>query len=339
MRALLPCLLVSWLLPGTGAAAVDARVLRAGDTALRVELVDVVDEQGGEDRARIEVLHRWLRETAAVVQTPSGRFPLRGAYVRVRQVDSGDSSPVPWGQTRRNGDAGVLLFVRRDASLQALRADWTATHELSHLFHPYLGESGRWLAEGLASYLQNTLRARAGLLTPAQAWQGLDAGFQRGQAARAGGRLDQVDHSRASTMRVYWAGAAYWLEADLALRRRGTRLDTVLDAYSRCCLDGTASVAPAQFVAALDRISGGDSLLRLYRAHAAARRFPSLRSAYRELGISRDRGALRFSMQARPRRLRDAIMRPPTEPASGSPTLPYGPSVPGSSSNPSVDVR
>jgi hypothetical protein len=71
---------------------------------------------------------------------------------------------------RRNSVA-VLLYVRKGASLEELRADWTAAHELSHLFHPYLGDDGRWLAEGLASYYQNVLRARSGLLEEADAWR------------------------------------------------------------------------------------------------------------------------------------------------------------------------
>ena len=39
------------------------------------------------------------------------------------------------------------------------------------------------LAEGLATYYQNVLRARAGLLTPSEAWEQIDAGFARGRGA------------------------------------------------------------------------------------------------------------------------------------------------------------
>ncbi|HYM87021.1 MAG TPA: hypothetical protein VET30_09825 [Pseudoxanthomonas sp.] len=290
-------------------AATDTRVLRAGgDTLLRVEVVDV------EDPARADMLHQWVAETAAATKTVSGRFPLAEAWVRVQQIDSRDSSPVPWGQTRRRGEAGVLLYVRRDAGYPALLGDWTAVHELSHLFHPYLGEDGRWLAEGLASYFQNALRARAGMLEADDAWERLDAGFRRGAAAIINdARLDAMGRGRGGTMRVYWAGAAYWLEADLALRRKGDSLDGVLDRYSRCCLRGTASVAPQDFIAALDRIAGGDALMMLYRRYAASRVFPSLDAAYGELGISRDAGGLRFSSETDAMRLRAAIMAPRAE--------------------------
>ena len=289
-------------------AATDTRVLRAGDTVLRVEVIDV------DDPARVDMLQRWMKETADATKTSSGRFPLRSAYIRVLQNDSSDPSPVPWGQTRRRGEVGVLLYVRRDAGYEALRDDWTAVHELSHLFHPYLGESGRWLAEGLASYFQNTRRARAGMLGAEEAWERLDAGFRRGSTATSGTRLDAMGRARGGTMRVYWAGAADWLEADLALRRSGTTLDIVLDRYSRCCLDGASSVAPQDFIAELDRIAGGGALTQLYNRYAASRTFPALEGAYRTLGMTRTASGLRFSTNTEASRMRDAIMAPRDRP-------------------------
>ena len=288
-------------------AATDTRVLHAGGSRLRVDVVDV------DDAARVDMLQRWVRESAEAAKTSSGLFPLRAAYVRVQQIDSRDRSPVPWGQTRRRREVGVLLYVRRDAGYDELHGDWTAVHELSHLYHPYLGDSGRWLAEGLASYYQNVFRARAGMLGADEAWERLDAGFRRGQAATSGARLDAMGRGRGGTMRVYWAGAAYWLEADLALRReRGISLDAVLDQYANCCLDGGDSVAPPDFVAVLDRIASSEVFTTLYRRYAASRAFPALEDPYRWLGITRDGDGLEFSGDIRSRQLRDAIMASPS---------------------------
>jgi predicted metalloprotease with PDZ domain len=120
-----------------------------------------------------------------------------------------------------------------------------------------------------------------------------------------------MGRGRGGTMRVYWAGAAYWLEADLALRReRGTSLDAVLDEYARCCLHGGDSVAPPDFAAALDRITGGNEFTTLYRRYAASRAFPSLDDAYRRLGITRDGDGLEFTGNHKSRQLREAIMAP-----------------------------
>lgn len=284
------------------AQAADERVLRAGDSELRVEVVEVAD------RDRAAMLQRWIAETASAPLTVFGRFPLRSAQVRVKQVSSDDDSPVPWGQTSRSDGVSVLLFVREGASLDELRADWTAVHELSHLFHPYLGPSGRWMAEGLASYYQNVLRARVGLLDNDEAWRRLDGGFQRGRKALSGVRLDELRIRRGGTMRVYWAGAAYWLEADLALRAQGNSLDAVLAQYSRCCLgDGTEQVEPAAFAAALDKIAKRSVFVPLYERYASSETFPSLDAAYRRLGIEVRDGQLRFSRGDAGARLRGAI--------------------------------
>lgn len=305
----IPLLCLS-LLPVACLAATESRVLQAGDTRLRVEIMDV------ENPARARMLQRWIEEAADSTRTQSGRYPLRDAYVRIQETDSNDDSPVPWGQTRRRGQAGVMLYVRRDASYEQLRADWTAVHELSHLLHPHLGESGRWLAEGLASYYQNVYRARAGMLDPEEAWRRLDGGFRRGEAASTGARLDAMNRGRGGTMRVYWAGAAYWLEADLALRREsGTTLDAILDRYSQCCLHGTDSLAPQDFISALDGLAGNDTFSALYRRYAATREFPSIANAYAQLGISRNGDGLAFGGAGKTRELRDAIMAP-NRPAS-----------------------
>lgn len=282
----------------------DTRLVRARDTTLRIA-VDGVD-----DPARRAMLMDWAEEAARATVLPSGRFPLATAQARIVEIDSRDPSPVPWGQTRRDDDVAVLLFVRRGADREALRADWTAVHEFTHLAHPYLGDRGRWLAEGLASYQQNVLRARAGLMTPEDAWAKLDAGFRRGETAGAGIPLERL--GRRSTMRVYWAGAAYWLEMDLRLRREhASALQAVLDGYARCCLDGTAHVAPEDFVVALDRVAGTDLFARRYRDYAAATAFPSLGDDYATLGIARDGDGLRFSDDAPAAALRAAIMGGP----------------------------
>lgn len=282
-----------------------ARTLRSGANALQVSV------EGVSDPERVALLQRWLAECADAALTAFGRYPLRNAQVRIREIDSRDPSPVPWGQTRRDDGVAVLLYVRRDASLAQLRGDWTAVHELSHLFHPYLGREGRWMAEGLASYYQNVLRARAGLLSQDQAWRALDAGFGRGRRLGPGAPLEAL--GRGGTMRVYWAGAAYWLEADLALRREhGLDLDTVLSRYARCCLDAADAdadaVSPRDFAAELDRLGGDGVFLRLYRRYASSREFPDLGVAYAELGLEADAGGLGYSPRADAQKLRNAIM-------------------------------
>ncbi len=306
--ALIACLIALLTFAGASArgptddVATNRRTVLAGDTALQVDVIGI------DDPARVAMLQRWVEEAARATVLPSGRFPLRSARVEVREARSRGDSPVPWGQTSRGGGVSVLLYVRRGASYEELRADWTAVHEFSHLAHPYLGERGRWLAEGLASYHQNVLRARAGLLAPEDAWRRLDAGFRRGEAVGGGPTLGAMGRQRGGTMRVYWAGAAYWLEMDLALRRNhATTLEAVLDRYAQCCLDGTAHVAPDDFVAALDRAAGIELFAPRYRDYAESTTFPSLIDSYRALGIERSGAGLNFSDAPAARRLRASL--------------------------------
>ncbi|TXH65352.1 MAG: hypothetical protein E6Q88_14040 [Lysobacteraceae bacterium] len=284
------------------ALADSVRIARAAGTELRIEVAGV------DDAVRLAMLQRWAEE-AARATVVDGRFPLREARVWINEIDSRDRSPVPWGQTSRRGLPSVLLYVRRGASYEELRADWTAVHEFSHLFHPYLDDEGRWMAEGLASYFQNVLRAQMGVLDADEAWRRLDAGFRRGETARSEGRLDAVSRDRGGTMRVYWAGAAYWLEMDLALRHaHDSSLIEVLGRYAHCCLDGNAYVAPSDWVVELDRIVGASVFLPAYRRYAAMQRFPSLDASYRALGIERADAGLRFSDRGEGAALRAAIM-------------------------------
>lgn len=301
--------------------AIDERAIAGGEgTALRVAVVDPPN------RARADELHQWLRETAQTTLSAYGRFPVPNAQVLVLEIDGRGDSPVPWGQTTRGGGVAVELFVRRGATLAQLRDDWTAAHELSHLFHPYLGERGRWLAEGLASYYQNVLRARAGMVSESYAWAHLDSGFARGRASAQGTPLRELGRVRGGdgkpgegTMRIYWSGAAFWLQADIALRReRGFGVERVLSDYARCCLPAAEGVDADAFIARLDRLSGSQVFSALAREYANAPRFPDLDTSYRELGLSIQAGEPRLNDDPAARRLRLAIMGRPAESTAAS---------------------
>lgn len=283
-----------------------SRSIHAGKTRIDVELIGISDP------ARAAMLHRWVEEAARAARVSDGagglRFALPRARAVVREIDSRDPSPVPWAQTLRRDGVAVLFFVRRGATEAELRADWTAVHEFAHLAHPYLGDDGRWLAEGLASYHQNVLRARAGMLPAEEAWRRLDAGLRRGEAVGEGAPIERL--GRGGTMRIYWAGAAFWLEAELALRAQGRDLSGVLAAYARCCLEGEDWLAPRQFLADLERAADVDVLLPLYDRHARMRAMPDIADSYAKLGIVREGKGIRFTSDARSARLRAAIMSP-----------------------------
>lgn len=273
-----------------------------------------------------EALHDWVLANARAVLTSSGRLPLADVQVLVVPLP-GVASPTPWGQVTRGGGSALKLFAGLDAAEPVRAADWTLSHELSHLFHPYLGGRGRWLGEGLASYFQNVLRARSGALTAEQAWRKLDAGFGRGRDERRsrGQPLIDVSASYRGTMRVYWSGAAYWLEADLALRERhGGSLDAVLAAFARRHLPAAERWEPDRFVAELDALAGAEVFVPLYRRYARGTRFPELDDTYRRLGLGSGIDNLRLRRDAPAVAIRHAIMSPSPRYAKASPSGPGG---------------
>ena len=172
----------------------------------------------GRERARIEPVARAL---AAAY----GRLPRSDAQILVVPIP-GSREAAPWGQATRGGGSAVHLFVGADAAEDALIEDWTATHEFSHLLHPYFGSRGRWLGEGLASYYQNVLRARIGALSADEAWDKIAAGFERGrrETKSDGMTLEQASRRMGALrayMRTYWSGAAYWAGIGSRAARRG----------------------------------------------------------------------------------------------------------------------
>ena len=85
---------------------------------------------------------------------------------------------------RRGEVDRVEFFVTAEASAERLRQAWTGYHELAHLLIPYRGWGDAWFSEGLASYYQNLMQARAGVLSENEMWQRLYDGFRRGLAER-----------------------------------------------------------------------------------------------------------------------------------------------------------
>ena len=265
-------------------------------------------------QAAQQEIRDWFAAVAPALLAGGGQLPLPQTQVLIVPLP-GVREPVPWGQVSRGGAAGVMLVVGADAGRARLDADWTATHELAHLQHPYLGERGRWLAEGLASYHQNVWRARTGALTPAQAWQRLDEGFARGRSAGGGPALGELGR-RGATMRIYWSGAAFWLESDLALRTAGCSLDLALARFAAAHLPSERHWSPRDFIAELERLAPGGGLVDRHARYLALTGFPDLRPILAKLG----RGTIALAVGAGESPLSRAIMRrpPPARPTSTS---------------------
>ena len=189
------------------------------------------------------------------------------------------------------------------ATMAELVKDWTLYHEFTHLFHPYLGSRGRWVAEGFASYYQNVLRAKAGVISADYAWERMIAGFTRGeQQSRKGQTV-----ASGGLMRTYWTGAVMALALDMRLRQQnGTTLGNVLGEFSACCLPAHRSWQPLRFMQKLDEISNTEMFTEIYRDYSSKLKFPNYQVLLQALDIDSSTDTPTFGKST----LRDSIMRP-----------------------------
>jgi hypothetical protein len=286
----------------------DTGTLRIGGAEVNVVLLE------GEPPVDRDAVLSWVESRANALAGVTGRFPVPGVQVLVVPVGPSDEA-VPWGQVLRGGGDAVHLFVDQTRPAREFRDDWVLMHELSHLLHPFMGGSDRWLSEGLASYYQNVARGRSGAMAPAVAWSKLHAGFQRGiRGTPAGQSLTDVSENMLRTrmfMRVYWSGAAIAMLADLELRSLTDgrqSLDSALGAFAACCLPSTRMWTAHEVIDRLDRLTGTRVFSRLHARYADSDEFPDLGPAYARLGLRPGDEGVGFDPAAPEAHIRRAIM-------------------------------
>lgn len=248
--------------------------------------------------AERDKLARWLGRAARTVRMLHGELPRDDIRIVV-ETRRGAGEPVPFARVLRRGREGVHFWVDPAFPLERFLTDWTAPHELSHLFIPYPGKTDVWLSEGLATYYQHLLQARDGLITECMAWRRIAAGFARGSAAMSGettrrplAAASRDMHALGSYMRVYWSGVAYFLEADLALRT-GTpalSLDRVMQRFGQCCLDDGDVTDGAALVAAFDHVAGTALFVPLYDRFRALETMPDYAALLARVGVHTEGG-------------------------------------------------
>jgi hypothetical protein len=273
---------------------------------------------GNADAVQRAKLDAWISRVSRATLAAYGRFPLPDVQMLlvVASQNGAERDPVFGGESTRGQGHAVTLAVDPTQSAAAFDGDWVAVHELSHLFHPYLDDHGSWLAEGLATYYQNVLRARVGLITPARAWEQIDAGFARGRGGMPSvpGKLEDASsdfEEHPEFMRIYWSGTAFWLEVDTELRKSsGNKLsiDEALRRFDACCLPDYRGWAPEAFIAKLDTLLGTDVFRKHFAEYRARRDFPDLGPVYAELGLRRDGEKLIYDDAAPAADVRRAIM-------------------------------
>lgn len=268
-------------------AAADSQFYRDDDG--RVLEMAISDQIRSPQR---EAVGNWLYFLADALRQVYGHWPRDRWRIQVEAVSGNSDDPIPWAQVRRGDVDTVEFYIIHKVGEDALRNTWTGYHELAHLLIPYRGWGDAWFSEGLASYYQNLMQARVGVLSEQQMWQKLYEGFQRG---RQDSRFDGQPLARVSAqlreaggfMRVYWSGAWYFLQADMRLRQQsdGTlTLDRALEALNRCCAQDALSVP--EIVERLDKANDTNIFTPLYYELLQSTRQPAFEPLFEQLDIT-----------------------------------------------------
>ena len=227
----------------------------------------------------------WLNQALLVASQSDGRLPARALQILVVPGQGRE----PFGSVARGGGASVLMLIPEHFDAEKLRRDWVLPHELSHLLLPFVVREDAWLPEGLATYYQELLRARAGVISAEEALANLADGLR--SAAREGTGRTLADESRAmhrtrAYRSVYWGGAGHLLMADVALRRRShgrETLDGLLSAL-RAETHGPSPMSARVALLRLDALGGGE-LFGAIATHSQAHAFPDFEPTLQALGV------------------------------------------------------
>lgn len=280
---------------------IDVRQLHVAGSSLELAILDGLSEpQHG-------AIERWVSVQARAVAS-LGRLPRE--HLQLVVVPSGPSSdPMRFGSMTRGGGASVALLIASDFDEDALTRDWVLVHEICHLLHPFVVRGQAWLSEGIATYYQEVLRARAGLESREQAWRRIWDGSRQGEAMP--GNLEHGAATMYETYRfapVYWGGASIMLLADVELRRRshGERgLDDVLMELSSCCSKGSRPWSAGEVAQRIDAIAGFPLMHDLIANVVQGASYPRLDGLFGQLGLD-EQG--RAQAGAPLSEIRDAIM-------------------------------
>jgi hypothetical protein len=256
------------------------------------------------------VVHEFLALAGEAVSLAWGRFPRSRVQVTVTPVPARN---VPFGMVIRGGGPGVHLLVGVHGSARDLASDWVTVHELSHLLTPTLDPDDAWFGEGIATWYQSVLRARAGLISDDEAWSSLLTGFARGARANDGHTLAESSkrmRRERNYTRVYWGGTAFAMRADLALRARSLHsLDDAVRALESCCFHTDRMYTSRETVIEMERALGVDFLLPLHDEIASSAGFPDVASSLTALGVRLADDKIVYDGGPEARALRAAILR------------------------------
>jgi hypothetical protein len=223
----------------------------------------------------------WVGQAVDGIAAYYGRFPVDRTLVIVQ---AGKPGAPTRGETLGDGGPAVLVRAGSQVTAATTRDEWVVTHELLHVTLPSLSHEHAWLSEGIATYVEPVVRARAGLVTPEKFWQDLVEGLPQGLPEKGD---EGLEHTH-TWGRTYWGGALFCLVADVTIRERtheARSLDDALRAIVSTGADTEEHWSIDRFLEVGDAGTGTHVLQEVYRAMGLAPGAVDLSALWVRLGV------------------------------------------------------
>jgi hypothetical protein len=262
---------------------------------------------------QLPLLRTWIDRSAHIVADYYGQFPAPLVVIELRGMDGGG---VNGGRTTNDSGLMIQMRVGRETSADTLAADWVLVHEMVHLALPELGKTHDWLAEGLATYVEGIARAQYGNRAIADVWAEDRQSMPKGLPKGGEGGMDQSP----SWGRIYWGGALYCLQADVAIREQ-TANRVGLQTALRAILKETGGYGFDRDIGETLRIgdaaTGTHVLYGLYQQIRTTPQSPNLDLLWTLLGVPEDPLTQPFDDRAPLAAIRIAITAKPNAANAG----------------------
>jgi predicted metalloprotease with PDZ domain len=229
----------------------------------------------------------WIKDAASCVARLYGRFPVDAA---VFIIPVRGAQEVVFGRVMSLSGASVALLFGTETPPAAAHQDWVVVHELFHLGTPSFVAEGHWLEEGLATYYEPILRARAGWMPEADLWRHFSKEMRRG-LRRPGEAVNLEERDDIDS--IYWGGAMFALLADVRIREAtaGERsLDDVIRAAFSLEGDATHTARVSDFVRLADAATAHHVFADLFARYVVGGEEVDLDRLWRSLGVVQSEG-------------------------------------------------
>lgn len=251
---------------------------------------------------RRQIITSWVENSANTIAYYFGRFPVKDVYIALIAVE---------GEEVQNGivfggeEFIININIGEEINASQLKSDWVLVHEMAHLAFPNVEQS--WAEEGMATYLEPITRAHAGDYSAEYVWQSLITKMPQGQPKSTDKGLDNTP----TWGRKYWGGAAFYLIADVDIRRRTANKFSLQDAFKGILRAGYSmsnTTELATVFAAADKSVGVPVLTELYNRHKNSAVPFDLDKLWRDLGVSLSNDTILYNNSAPLASIRQSMM-------------------------------